>query len=60
MSLSAIDILSGLADGCSRAEDCAFWILTSAAAYLRGHRDDEPSTISVYFPEWARREGAKR
>lgn len=53
--LDPIRILNDLADSCSRAEDRAFWILTSAAAYLNGHNmnDGDGSTVAAFFPGWA-------
>lgn len=53
---AAADLLAKLADG---AGDKAFWILTSAAAYLRDsvdrhsgrnrRADGEPSTVAVFL-----------
>ncbi len=52
--LNSIDILGQLADSCSRREDAAFWILTSAAAHCAGYdlNDGQPSTTWEYF--WIR------
>ncbi len=49
--LNAIDILLDLADGCTRAEDVSFWILTSAAAYLGGHdmQDGLGSSAALFY-----------
>jgi hypothetical protein len=46
--LDPVDILTDLAHGCSRAEDAAFWVLTSAAAYLNGYdlADGQGSTAA--------------
>lgn len=47
--IDPIAILQEKADSCSRAEDGAFWILTSAIFHLEGHTDDEGSTAEAYF-----------
>jgi hypothetical protein len=58
--LDPLEILDSLAKSCTRAEDAAFWILTSAAAHLQGFEDDEGSTAEAFywnrvFPCWRRR-----
>lgn len=45
--LDAFDILDGLAKSCTRAEDAAFWILTSAAAHLNGYNLDDGNGSTV-------------
>jgi hypothetical protein len=55
--LDPLEILDSLAKSCTRAEDAAFWILTSAAAHLQGFEDDEGSTADAFywnrvFPRW--------
>ncbi len=58
--LNAADILSDLARSCTRAEDGAFWILTSAVAYLCGHdlNDGNESSAKVFF--WEASNGTSR
>lgn len=52
--LDPVEILDIRARSCSRAEDCAFWILTSAAAHLNGYdlNDGEPSTVETYLHDY--------
>ena len=50
-SADPIDFLFDLADSCDRTEDAAFWILTSAAAHLTRHADNQGSIVAHYFPE---------
>lgn len=58
--LDPIQILWDLAKSCTRAEDDAFWILTSASAYLNpdyNFHDGEGSTAAAFywdrlFPCW--------
>lgn len=47
--MDAVEMLHAIADDCSRAEDACFWILTSAAAHLLGHHDNEGSTVEHYL-----------
>ncbi len=49
--LDPVEILDNLANSCSRSQDPAFWILTSAAAHCNGYdlNDGHPSTTWVYF-----------
>jgi hypothetical protein len=49
--LDPFDILDSLAKSCSRAEDAAFWILTSAAAHVNGYDldDGEGSTVAAWW-----------
>lgn len=51
--LDPVEILDHLARGCSRAEDAAFWVLTSAAAHLNGYNldDGEGSTMARLLGE---------
>lgn len=45
--LDPVDILNDAATSCSRAEDPAFWVLTSAAAHLNGYDLDDGQESSV-------------
>jgi hypothetical protein len=47
--LDPIQILTDRANSCTRAEDGAWWILTSAAARLNGNHDDDGSTADFFF-----------
>ena len=59
-TLDPLDVLDSLAQSCTRAEDGAFWILTSAAAYLAGFggKDDQASTADVFY--WRHIESKRR
>ena len=57
MPLDPCEILDSLAQSCTRAEDGAFWILTSAIYRLNGQEDNEGSTAAAFywnrlFPCW--------
>lgn len=49
--MDPIEILNELADSCGASEDAAWWILTSAAAYLNGYDldDGEGSTVAAWL-----------
>ena len=47
--MDAIEMLTAIAEDCDRTEDACFWILTSAAAHLRDHHDEEGSTVAHYL-----------
>lgn len=49
--LQAAQMLSVIAGDCSRMEDSAFWILSSAAAHLNGYdlNDGQPSSVERWW-----------
>lgn len=47
--LDPVLILQDLAESCSRAEDCGFWILVSAVFHLEGGHDNKESSAEILF-----------
>ncbi len=47
--LDPCELIHKLIETCTRADDVAFWILTSAMFHLEGGTDNEGSTAAALF-----------